>query len=452
MPQKTKIKPKVRKIQSGFEDYSAGSQEYINALEMSVGLLQQEVDNLRQQLNPQTQNLSSQDSIKSPEVSPLLFNELATTKEIITKLHETIVRKYDIIESNIFFYKPNKRLEAVSPAETETTLSDSLKRLVEGGIIDWAVERKKPGIIPNIIDYKENKHLFFIIIPLFLRENPVGIFFALTSRDASFFDEKKLSEISTITGYAAIAIDNIRSLGEISGLELRLSALNSQMIHSAKLASIGSIATSFSQEILGPIKIIEANIQLLESGVGDSSRRYQIINEQLKKIEEISKRLELLAPFVTTEEEIQPVDIKLLIDEVLLFSGTQLQRDGILVNTDYDTSPCQVNCSKPQLEQVFLNLLLRSRDDMPDGGTIGIGVYKTERNKILLNITDSGYGIPDGDSEKIFDPSYQRADGKWTFGLFIIKNIIKQHGGRITSFSESGKGTTVKIVLPEYVD
>jgi two-component system NtrC family sensor kinase len=125
---------------------------------------------------------------------------------------------------------------------------------------------------------------------------------------------------------------------------------------------------------------------------------------------------------------------------------TKLELDKGLAETFIDTN---------QIKQVFINLLNNANDELMNvgGGTIGIKSYM-DGEKIIIEFSDDGPGIPNNIKRKIFDPFFTtKAVGKGTgLGLSISYGIIKSHNGEIYAESEMGVGTKFIVSLPLVVD
>jgi two-component system cell cycle sensor histidine kinase/response regulator CckA len=120
-----------------------------------------------------------------------------------------------------------------------------------------------------------------------------------------------------------------------------------------------------------------------------------------------------------------------------------------------------------QLEQVIVNLVVNARDAMPDGGQIAIRTRNVEAvecadfhealltaaDYVLIEVTDTGHGIPAEIREKIFEPFFTTKEvGKGTgLGLSMVYGIVKQTGGFVFLRSQVGKGTTFLIFLPRHI-
>jgi two-component system cell cycle sensor histidine kinase/response regulator CckA len=127
----------------------------------------------------------------------------------------------------------------------------------------------------------------------------------------------------------------------------------------------------------------------------------------------------------------------------------------------------QVKADKTQLDQVVLNLALNAKDAMPDGGRLTIrtrNVNERESTKlvsmgmavgeyVLIEVEDTGVGMPPDVLAKIFEPFFTTKDvGKGTgLGLSTVYGIVKQTGGYVLPESEPGKGTNFRIYLPRHV-
>ena len=103
-----------------------------------------------------------------------------------------------------------------------------------------------------------------------------------------------------------------------------------------------------------------------------------------------------------------------------------------------------------QIEQLVLNLAANARDAMPGGGRLELRTSSESGRAWALEVADSGVGIPPENLDRLFDPEFTtKAVGKGTgLGLWIVRSIVQESGGRIRISSQPGKGTTVRIELP----
>jgi two-component system NtrC family sensor kinase len=149
------------------------------------------------------------------------------------------------------------------------------------------------------------------------------------------------------------------------------------------------------------------------------------------------------------EETRRPIRINELIEGILLVMDKQMRESNIKIETFFDEQIPEVMASTNQMRQVLLNMFKNAKEAMPKGGTLTVQTRR-EDNKILIDIQDTGIGIPEGIRDKIFDAFFttKQAVKGVGLGLSVCYGIIKDHGGEIKVESEEGKGSHFTIILP----
>ena len=176
------------------------------------------------------------------------------------------------------------------------------------------------------------------------------------------------------------------------------------------------------------------------------------INKSAWRVARIIRSL-LTYARATTYEEIEPHDLNEIIQETLLMIEHQLRTwSNIYVTSQLADDLPTLHCERNSISQVLINLLTNARDAMPRGGEITIRThYDTQRSHLVLEVTDSGPGIPEEIRTKIFDPFFTtKPVGEGTgLGLSIVQGIAHAHGGEVRADSEPGQGATFTVSLPE---
>ncbi len=123
---------------------------------------------------------------------------------------------------------------------------------------------------------------------------------------------------------------------------------------------------------------------------------------------------------------------------------------AIDLSVDFAAPEARVQLRQGQLEQVVLNLAANARDAMPLGGKLTIRTRDQRDRRWVLEMSDTGAGIPPENLGRVFDPAFTtKAMGKGTgLGLWIVRAIAEEAGGRVEVRSEVGKGTVVRVELP----
>ena len=138
-----------------------------------------------------------------------------------------------------------------------------------------------------------------------------------------------------------------------------------------------------------------------------------------------------------------------LIDGILLVMDKQMRESNIKVETALEGTLPEIMASTNQMRQVMLNMFKNAKEAMPGGGSLNVRTSR-EDHKILIQIQDTGVGIPEDLRNKIFEAFFttkQKVKGVG-LGLSVCYGIIKDHGGEIKVESEEGKGTSFTISLP----
>jgi two-component system NtrC family sensor kinase len=237
------------------------------------------------------------------------------------------------------------------------------------------------------------------------------------------------------------------------------------------MAALGDLVAGVAHEINTPLGAVASNTDLVVRAVGkakealadpaqvDKVRNFldratsmtDISLNACKRINEIVRSLRNFARL--DEAERKPADLHEGLDSTLTLV-THLLKNRITVHREYGQLP-QVHCYANQLNQVFLNILVNAAQAIDGPGEITIRTRLVpggagDSGSAIVEITDTGQGIPPENLKKIFDPGFTtKGVGVGTgLGLAICYRIVANHQGRIEVESEVGKGTTFRIVLP----
>jgi len=241
-------------------------------------------------------------------------------------------------------------------------------------------------------------------------------------------------------------------LQERLAMERALRETQEKLLQSEKLAAMGKLISQIAHELNNPLYGIMNTLELLKTEVPPESKRRKILDMALSETERLTDLLRKMLSFSKPdEEERQPTDINIILDEILLLVGKQLQENTIRVSSVFSEGLGKVFASRNQLRQVFLNMIANAKDAMPDGGTLTIKTFE-KVGKIIIEISDTGIGIEEEYIHKIFDAFFTTKDNVKDvgLGLSVCYGFIKDHDGDIRVSSQVGTGTTFTIILPKY--
>ena len=273
---------------------------------------------------------------------------------------------------------------------------------------------------------------------------------------------------------------------ELDAANRKLQEIQTQLLQSEKMSSIGQLAAGVAHEINNPIGFIKSNLNSLKTytedflrliGAYEKAEEMITSDDTLKALGDLKQEIDLeylkndaLALLAESSEGIERV--KRIVQDLKDFSYPEKNADNwqwadlhsglestlnIVYNElkykakivkEYGDLP-QINCLLSQMNQVFVNLLVNAAHAIADNGIITIKTG-TLGDKVWVEISDTGSGIPEDKLNKIFDPFYTtKPVGKGTgLGLAISYGIVKKHKGEITVSSKDGLGTTFRILLP----
>jgi two-component system NtrC family sensor kinase len=239
---------------------------------------------------------------------------------------------------------------------------------------------------------------------------------------------------------------------QLQETNLELWRSNRRMNELGRLAAAGQTAAHFAHEVGTPLNLISGHVQLLKSDLErdprDAESRIRTISAQIERIERIVRRMLDKTRF---ETELSPLDLNSVLRKLRDAMAPAFdKRDIRLVETLAANLPMMAG-SSDRLQQLFLNLINNSLDAMPDGGQVGISTTLEAKGgkRIVVDFTDTGFGMTPEVMTHIFDPLYTTKDrGHGTgLGLVIVSQIVSEHGGTIEVQSELGKGTKFRLTF-----
>jgi signal transduction histidine kinase len=159
--------------------------------------------------------------------------------------------------------------------------------------------------------------------------------------------------------------------------------------------------------------------------------------------------LNLSRPGSAASADVTAVDVNTIIADVLSLLEHQFQLQRVAVRRELSERPVSVTGAEQKLQQVFLNLFLNAKDAMPKGGWLTIST-RAENDQAVVEISDTGSGIPSEYLARIYDPFFTtKAIGQGTgLGLSITYGIVREHDGTIDCESNVGQGTRFTLRFP----
>jgi PAS domain S-box-containing protein len=271
--------------------------------------------------------------------------------------------------------------------------------------------------------------------------------------------------------WSVAEIDAIRLAAETLGaamdrkrVEKALREREAELQQAQKMEAVGRLAGGIAHDFNNLLTAIQGRTDLLLEEVGDASP----YTADLAEIRAAAGRAATLTRQLLAFSRKQVLQPKVLnLNEVVREVESMLRRmigEDIVFVTRLAPDLGAVRADPTHIEQVLMNLLINARDAMPEGGAITLTTANVEVERrqehaggtiepgpyVLLEVADTGCGVPRELHERIFEPFFTTKEpGKGTgLGLSMVWGIVKQSGGHVLLESEEGKGATFRILLP----
>lgn len=246
---------------------------------------------------------------------------------------------------------------------------------------------------------------------------------------------------------ARLAIVNEELEQRIIERTQQLKESQAMLVQQEKQAAFGLLAAGIAHEVGNPLAAISSLVQLLKRRTTDQYTldRYQMLDEQLRRIQGTLRELVDFSRPATKLET--PCNIHEVIEDALSIAKYYKRRKGKRIIMKYAESLPSIRLVRPQIAQVFLNLIQNAMDATKEGGTIEIST-SLEHGWIRIAIRDTGHGVTDDHRDRIFDPYFTTKDTGTGLGLFVCRHILERlSNGRIELTASSTGGSTFSVLL-----
>ncbi|MGA9771000.1 MAG: ATP-binding protein [Blastocatellia bacterium] len=224
----------------------------------------------------------------------------------------------------------------------------------------------------------------------------------------------------------------------------------SQWDLSKKLADLGRITSGIAHEVKNPLNAMVIHLEILrskiESGNANPTPQLEILDSEIKRLDRVVQTfLNFTRP---VEINLEPMDLNIIVGQVVALASTLAQERGVTVNKDIASGQLFVKGDSDLLKQALLNVIINGCQAMPEGGPLKIKTSRGSDGSARITIVDRGIGIPEDARERIFNLYYTTKKGGSGIGLAQAFRAVQLHNGTIRFESEVGVGTTFEFILP----
>ncbi len=239
--------------------------------------------------------------------------------------------------------------------------------------------------------------------------------------------------------------------------------LEKRMIHTQRLASLGTMSTGIAHEINNPLAIIKESagfMRMVLEEPGETPDKEMLFKglEKIEKSVDRARRIthQLLGYVRKHGRDLTPVDIRQLTEDTVVLIKQKTQTKNVSVEWDPEPEHQMLMHTDPfQVRQVLINLLENAVDAVDTNGKIRLSLHRNDQS-VCMEIRDNGSGITPENMEKIFDPFFttkpnvSENESGTGLGLFVVHKIMSGLSGSIRVDSQPGQGATFTFCLPEW--
>lgn len=361
----------------------------------------------------------------------VLLNRIVQAAADLSNADEVSILLYDEAKGELFFQ-----------AATNESVMRGLSVPVDSSIAGWIITNREPIIIANVQqDERYFKNIAQTInlpttsllgVPLITKDKVVGALEAVNKRYGDFTKEDQ-EILMTLGAQAAIAIENARLFQQ--------SDLIAEFVHELRtpLSSLNTAA-----HLLSYPKLSEAK----------HGQMIDVIRSETTRLSEMATSFLDLARLESGRSHfhIQEFQVSELLNECANLMQAKVIKSGLTFQRDYPPLLPILQGDYDKIKQAVINLLSNAiKYNLPEG-QVTLKAYPSQ-NEIIIEIKDSGIGIPKEHIPHLFEKFYRVPGSEDVstgtgLGLSVVKRIVEGHGGRVEVASEAGKGATFAIHLP----
>src|SRR6202171_66409 len=356
--------------------------------------------------------------------------QLAEEKGLI----ETV---FNAIQEGIIVTDAKGRITYVNDAacelfglEAEQSIGKRLDERVRG--LDWKSLSQSEGAISRDMEifYPANRFLNFYIVPLLIERR--------TPKDGA-------NSHAEPVGHAIILRDITESRRSTE-----------KTIESERFKALTLLAAGVAHEIGNPLNSLHIHLQLMERKVseieGETGQELrhsiEVARAEIGRLDTIvTQFLRAIRP---SKPQLHPENINTIVGEAVRFFAPEIQDRDIVVEQELRSDLPLLELDRDQIKQAVFNVIKNSFEAVKRHGVLRIRTDRDDTH-VIISFTDTGGGISAENLSRIFEAYFTTKAAGTGLGLFIVRRIVREHGGELSIESSEGKGVTLTIRLP-YID
>jgi PAS domain S-box-containing protein len=246
-------------------------------------------------------------------------------------------------------------------------------------------------------------------------------------------------------------VDAVVAIGQDQS---KIDMLQQQIVRAERLATLGELAAGVVHELNNPLTSITVYAEyLVRKGEAKAAETADI--EKLRRIGASAQRIlrftrDLVQYARPSGKDREPVDLVAVVRQSVSICEHLVERGGIALDVEIAKDMPMIHAVSGQLEQVLINLITNAVHAVEEGGKVIVRARTDANGGVMIEVADSGPGVPEAQRDKIFEPFFTtKPDGKGTgLGLPIVRNIVDQHRGQIVVDRSELGGAAFRVTIP----
>jgi two-component system, NtrC family, sensor kinase len=317
----------------------------------------------------------------------------------------------------------------------------------------WQEWRGRPaGALASLLDYNSDeaaegeslREASMLCAPLVTRDSLVGVL-KIAGRHPGQLKPFDAELVEHFRSQAAIAIQNLH----------RTESLRARVVTAERKHAMADLARSVSHDVNNALGSMLPLVQQMQADLRSGVLAPVVLAEDLEHVQkslQVCRRIfgGMLTFSRNAARRSGDGHIRRAIETASAILKYGMSRSAIELHVKVPDEIPEVACSQSDLEQVFLNLLTNAREATPHGGRITVTVRSVDR-LVEISVADSGCGIPAENLPRVLEPFFTTKPDGNGLGLSICRSVLWEVDGSLTLESEPGKGTVVRVLVPQAV-
>jgi signal transduction histidine kinase len=297
-------------------------------------------------------------------------------------------------------------------------------------------------------------------VPLVWEEGVVGVLSVVRERSVPYSDGD-VEVLVLLANHAVSVLEQAKTYADLDRQNREIRGLNeelkrsyeelrntqAELMRKDRLAFLGEMAGIVAHEIRNPLTSIRGFAQRIERSLEKDPKNRQYAEIIVEEVDRLKRVLNDVLDFGRrARSQPEPTDLRDVIDETLRLLA--YDEDRLRVTTEMDAGLPEVHVDPEQMKQAFLNLFRNAVQAMDGEGDLTVRAYSRD-GRVVVEVQDTGPGIPEEVREKMFTPFYTTKPMGTGLGLSLVKSLVEDHKGDISVESEPGEGATFRVSLPQ---